>query len=635
MSVRINRLFKGKTGIVTIVVTTLIFLLIGISSRNDYSLETSYQNAQSIHSLVKEKSSNYWNSLRTSADVKEALHTELNDEVRKLNKVNSLSFLKGSGIIHEFFGNFFDKLHEFKSSYPLKRRMTLDEKGRPHIDVVHFFASEQDDLSEEKLLDLFDYPPEFIDDLTFKHSKVVEQLPDFKPKFYSGDGYAIVGGGKFSWYSFLAVKSLREVGAKLPIEIILPTAEDYEELLCDKLLPELNARCVQMETVFGVENIKKLSLTGYQLKGLALLSSSFENVFLLDSDSYAVSNPEPIFRSKLYSKYNMITWPDFWRRTTSPLYYKIAGIEVPEDPVRHINDVYTNVNHMDLNKGKSRIDIDPKKDYQFHDRPNTLMDWTTESGEMLINKSVHFKTLLLALYYNFDGPYGYHPLLSQGGAGEGDKETFVAAANYFKLPYYQVYKRPDKAMGFWNIFNTFEHGAIVQYDPLKDYENVQKIISKIEADMGNTDSGDYHYDYEKYFQNGLSVEDSIPMFYHCHDPKFDPFYLINEKKMFVRDEDNKETDTRRRILGADFPRGDIDLELSLWEIANSYICEKGLQFPIFNGNDYKQFCHVDVPEQLDFLKKSNQYIVKHYDPSTGNKNLESSNNLFEVPADST
>ncbi|KAK7679537.1 Golgi alpha-1,2- mannosyltransferase [Cerrena zonata] len=42
------------------------------------------------------------------------------------------------------------------------------------------------------------------------------------------------------------------------------------------------------------------------------------------------------------------------------------------------------------------------------------------------------------MYYNYYGPDYYYPLLSQGAAGEGDKETFIAAAHKLKLPYYQV-----------------------------------------------------------------------------------------------------------------------------------------------------------------------------------------------------
>lgn len=127
--------------------------------------------------------------------------------------------------------------------------------------------------------------------------------------------------------------------------------------------------------------------------------------------------------------------------------------------------------------------IDPLFSLTYHDRRGTLPDWTTESGEMLINKKIHFNTLLLALYYNFDGPYGYYPLLSQGGAGEGDKETFVAAANFYKLKYYQVNKMPERAFGWYNEERNYEHSSIVQYNPLVDYEILMKVKSQIENDM--------------------------------------------------------------------------------------------------------------------------------------------------------
>lgn len=540
-------------------------------------------------------------------------------DTNNLKSVTVQSFLNGDSNVQKFFATYFQLLQDNKCSYPLQQRMTLDDSGKPRIDPVYFIAQESDDVSEEKLMSLFEFNDEFVNDLTAKHKNVVSNMPSYTPTFYKGKGYAIVGGGKYSWFSFLAVKSLRKLGAKLPAEIILPTASDYEPLLCEELLPKLNAKCVQMENVFGKEILEKMNLTGYQLKGLALLASSFKDVFLLDSDSYALTNPEPIFTSKLYEEYKMITWPDFWRRTDSPLYYKIAGIDVKNNMVRHLNDVWTDLDLIDPNRETKNV----KTDIAFHDRENTLQDWSTESGEMLIDKTVHFKSLLLALYYNADGPFCYHPLLSQGGAGEGDKETFVAGANYFKLPYYQVYKRPDKTYGFWNHLNTWEHGAIVQYDPLTDYENVKKIQQRIKTESKDPN---FKYDYNKYFIEGNPVSSSKPMFYHCHDPKFDPFFLFEEKKMYVR-KDGEVIDQKRRILGEDWPRGSIDLELSLWSMADEYICQKKLDFAIFRGKDHTKFCENFVPEQLRFLRESGKYIEDHYDPNYIHEHFEGTNDL--------
>lgn len=546
-------------------------------------------------------------------------------EIRAIHNVSTERFLSGDPHAQGFFGKLFDLVLRNEMSHPLKRRQGLDGNGKPHIDNVHFKSDPDEILSEEQLLRFFDFPPEFVDDLTVKHANVLNSLPDYVPGFYAGDGYAIVGGGHYSWYSLLAVKCLRIAGAVLPVEVILPTHDDYEPLLCETMLPLMNARCVDAENIFGKHRLDQMKISGYQLKSLALLASSFRNVFLMDSDSYVVTNPEPLFKSELFKMKHMLAWPDFWRRTTSPVYYQIAGINVTDEPVRHLNDVFTDINKMHLFKTEDP-NFNVKKDVSFHDRGNTLIDWSSESGQLLVNKDIHFKTLLLAFYYNRDGPFGYHPLLSQGGAGEGDKETFVAAASRLNLPYYQVYKKSDGAYGFWNLLNSFEHGAIIQYDPVTDSENVVKAVNRIKHDQ--KEQGDqFVYDYSKYFIEGIRAEESKPLFYHCHDPKFDP-YLIRERNiMFVR-EHGKILEKRRRVLGEDFPRGDVDLELNLWEIADDYLCRQKLHFSIFDGKDKDILCKEYIPEQLDFLRKSHDYIVEHYNPDTSRANLDGSNDVF-------
>jgi alpha 1,2-mannosyltransferase len=56
----------------------------------------------------------------------------------------------------------------------------------------------------------------------------------------------------------------------------------------------------------------------------------------------------------------------------------------------------------------------------------------------MISKRKHSLSLLLALYYNFYGPRFYYKLLCQMAAGEGDKETWLAAVTALNKTYYQV-----------------------------------------------------------------------------------------------------------------------------------------------------------------------------------------------------
>ncbi|ODV83755.1 glycosyltransferase family 71 protein [[Candida] arabinofermentans NRRL YB-2248] len=525
-----------------------------------------------------------------------------------LNKITSEDVLKGDVTFQSYFTEIFELMRKNQLSYPLQERMVLKD-GKPFIENVLFFAQTYDRISESDCSQFVKFPSQFVNDLILKHDSVVKGLPNTIPTFYKGNGYVVVGGGKYSWFSLLGIETLRKLGSKLPVEVILPSSQDYEFEYCDQILPSLNARCVEMDRVFGKDTLKKFDVSGYQYKAFALLASSFENAFLLDSDTFPVGNPDPLFESKLYKDYNMITFPDFWRRTTSPLFYKITGQEITKEQVRHLNDFYTDPKFY-----KTLSQDDPFYNIPYHDRKGTIPDFTTESGEMLINKKIHFKTLLLSLYYNFDGPYGYYPLLSQGGAGEGDKETFVAAAHYYNLPYYQVYKMPDRAYGWYNNEQNYEHSSIVQYDPLTDYEILQKVIKNIEEQSSKEN---FVYDYDKLFTDSFLPSNSKPLFYHVHDPKMDPFNIVEKKYTFDL-EGNK-----IRNLGNDFPKFNFDLESFIWNVINHYICVKKIEFSHFKNSNWNQLCDTFMNDQLAFLKTSSKQIFNDYSGSTDGEKIDS------------
>ncbi|KAH3671534.1 hypothetical protein OGAPHI_000237 [Ogataea philodendri] len=529
-----------------------------------------------------------------------------------LNKITPEDIIRGDITFQNYFIEIFETMKKNSLSYPLAERQVLKD-GKPFIENVLFYAQTWDRLSEHDCSGFLNFPAQFVNDLTLKHETVVSSLPNTAPKFYKGSGYVIVGGGKYSWFALLGIETLRKVGSTLPVEVILPFDSDYEFEYCDQILPALNARCVEMTRVFGKETLKKFEVNGYQFKPFALFASSFENAFFLDSDAYPVGNPDVLFQSDLYKEYQMITWPDFWRRTTSPYFYQITGQEVGPKQVRHINDVFTDPKYY-----QSEDNADPYNNIPFHDREGTIPDWTTEAGEMLINKTLHFKTLLLALYYNFDGPYGYYPLLSQGGAGEGDKETFVAAAHYYGLKYYQVYKMPDRAYGWFNHEQNYEHSSIVQYDPLTDFKNLQDVKENIRRAI-EEEGESFHYEYDRFFHNYFLPSNSKVLFYHVHDPKMDPFNIVDNRFTFDLD------GNRIRNLGEDFPNFDFDLENFIWNVINHYVCEKRINFKHFENANWNSLCDGFIQDQLSFLSESSARIFRDHNktpPAEAEKTVE-------------
>ncbi|KAJ6151047.1 hypothetical protein N7470_007641 [Penicillium chermesinum] len=250
-------------------------------------------------------------------------------------------------------------------------------------------------------------------------------------------GVVSTAGGAYLPVLVISLRMLRRTGSTLPMEVFLADEDEYEEYICDVVLPSLNARCLVLSRILvtAPANIEK-----YQFKPFAMLFSSFEDILFLDADAFPLEKPEALFQGEPFRTKGLVTWPDFWASSVSPLFYEIAGIPIPP---------------MDLRQ-------------------------STESGEVVLSKRTHTKTLLLATYYNYWGPSHYYPLLSQGAAGEGDKETFLAAATAMGEPFYQVsesicalgHRKPGGMAG----------SAMAQFNPMQDYALTSQGKSRVRGD---------------------------------------------------------------------------------------------------------------------------------------------------------
>ena len=129
---------------------------------------------------------------------------------------------------------------------------------------------------------------------------------------------------------------------------------------------------------------------------LALMSSSFERVMYIDSDNFPTRNMDYLFDSELFNEKGLILWPDAWARTTNPVFYEIAGIKVKENKLRY--STYDKKQAEKEGKPLKPLSEFSFKDSWFHDFEGALPDPTSETGMLLINRTSHLKTLLLALY---------------------------------------------------------------------------------------------------------------------------------------------------------------------------------------------------------------------------------------------
>lgn len=366
------------------------------------------------------------------------------------------------------------------------------------------FSGNDDFLfSKEYLEEVLDIPDSTVAELKTSHTGYINHMETLITKYklstfgnilqsdgqwkdYQGSkGYVLIGGGKYSWLSYLVIKQIRATGSNLPIELFIPSSKEYEKKFCEEVLPGYNARCNVFADDMTEELRQKFGIGGYQYKMLAILSSRFENVVYLDSDNFPVRNPEFILESQLYKDRGLMLWPDAWARTTNPKFYDIAGVDVQETKVRY--------SKYDEKHGKKPLEEYTFQDSRYHDFQGTLPDPTSETGMLIVNKTSHLRTLLLCLYYNVFGPHFYYPLMTQGSAGEGDKESFIAAAHVLGEPWFQTLKLFRWCGYVSEAENKFTSKALGHFDPIQ---------SESDPD-GDLDIVFMHLSYPKFYPNWL------------------------------------------------------------------------------------------------------------------------------------
>ncbi|CAI8509483.1 unnamed protein product [Hanseniaspora opuntiae] len=359
------------------------------------------------------------------------------------------------------------------------------------------------------------------DEIAKSHKNFVSYLRqnwEYPGHFYHGDGIVIGGGGQ-----------------------VLPAGDKpFCEMLKDKFD---NVKCIYLKDIFDEDFLKTHEFHAFQYKSLALMASSFKNVLLLDADNFPLKNIDDIFDNEL------------------------AGIEI--DLKQRVRNFYNSVNEKTENQ---RL--------PYHDFQGTLPDPSSETGEFLINKEKHWKSLILSLYYNVHGPNVFYHLFSQYAAGQGDKETFLAAAHILDLPYYQVFLKPSLDAYFEPKENARRSVAYYQKDYRKDHE--YKL--------------DDHSDMNDFLNNINSETDSL--FAHCNLPKFDVVQMT-EKNDFTSEKDDKHF----RAMHCKECLGDLDLERLITIAYYEEVCQKDQ-----SKNAFKYLVHKDFDNICAYWKKRYELV---------------------------
>lgn len=359
-----------------------------------------------------------------------------------------------------------------------------------------------------------------LDRLRMQHRNVTQNIRTFPAPtsdIYSGNGIVIPANKNFLHSAVCVVSQLRNIGSKYPVEVLLDSKDDYDYHTCEVILPKMSAQCLVMDELVTFPKLQQ----GFQLKVLAILLSSFENILLLDADNWPVRNPDYLFDSEVFSRDRFLLWPDAWQKKTSPLFYEIAEIELGE-PIRR--DGIAN------DKSAQQYFERATDETLLSDLDGALPYRSVESGQLVISKIDRFSSLALALFYNLRGPDLYYPLLYQGSAGLGDRETFIAAAEAMGQKYYLSEYGMDFAgvvrEAFIDKRKYFDTTTMVQRDPEEAFKfgkSWRMWLKKKNLDTRLSPYQQNKYTVElrrKFFlENSHLDANPQPLFLHVNNPK--------------------------------------------------------------------------------------------------------------------
>ncbi|MBT6489076.1 MAG: FkbM family methyltransferase [Deltaproteobacteria bacterium] len=143
------------------------------------------------------------------------------------------------------------------------------------------------------------------------------QIQRLVPEFPSGrteKGITICAGGRQRLLQAYAMISYirKSLKCTLPIELVYVTDVEMKAPAIELFEKDLDVTCVDARVL--IERYPYTApkvLRGYMIKPFALLTSSFQEVILIDCDNIPVRDPSFLFEMQGYQDHGMVLWRDF------------------------------------------------------------------------------------------------------------------------------------------------------------------------------------------------------------------------------------------------------------------------------------------------------------------------------------
>lgn len=395
------------------------------------------------------------------------------------------------------------------------------------------------------------------------------------------NGIVIPAGGEQTIHAMGLVGLLRELGSKSFIEVYIPPRfvdSDFKkcEVMLEKADSEHRSKCITTpintklnELLFFDDNMLEMFTDREDIDdSYALLASSTMKTLLIRPDYMPLVNPDYLFEFNKFKETGMVLWPRSQIRLTSPLFYELIG----QEP-----NLQRRVSHglNDITNSKFFL---ADTDTPLSDLENSLPAKTVDSNILLVDKSTHLSTILVAMYYKVFADKWYKTLLEMKSVEETsiNHEAYAAALHVTKNPYNMVITLPSIIEG---------QTAETMFDPVKSSEV---------------------YDYAVMRMSGMSnaeIQMSSETFYN----KFYNIELLEKKPVFLKSLthalynpflDFKNNKFNRYIKSEEFNKH-IDIEKKLSESYYKLMCKNK---DIKNLVASDEFCTFQR-EKISYLKK--------------------------------
>lgn len=269
-----------------------------------------------------------------------------------------------------------------------------------------------------------------------QHAAILRERISTLPEYahgHTGRGIVTVAGGaRYFKAVWVMLSVLRKHGCMLPVEVWYLHQGEMDERMLELLEQFAPIRIVNAAAVSAGfdESTRPKRLMGWECKAFAIRHSQFREVLFLDADQIPARDPTYLFDDKSYQEHGAVFWPDYepegWR--VSAQAFRTCGLTIP-------------------NKTRN---------LQWR-HPTDYDAW--ETGQVLVDKSRHWKPLVLWQWFGDHADYWYPGCTTGKGIDlvYGDKDTAYLSWRVLDVPTAVAPKA--KWLG------TPKGGCFVQHDP--------------------------------------------------------------------------------------------------------------------------------------------------------------------------